>query len=324
LKPGARARFSSLGEFDQEVQVTSRGIRGPLPGTTKQGAKVTILALGDEETLGTSVGEKQVYSYLLSRALARKGLPAWAVNGGVEGYATDQEYLWFLYQGITFRPDLVLLAFRADDAFWVTREQYYGFPKPKVEILQGGRVPRLVPKLSLSVLSWKRPFWRRSRLLELLFGPGEPFLAQGGTRLPGPLAPFLAVPPPEIQEGWGRVRALLAGLKAEVEKQGGLLLAFPIPHRAQVRGEATHAILDRYGLSLNQWNIDAPSTRFMAAARGADVEAVNPLGYFRQAAAKGKVLFYPRSGRLTPEGHLLLARILEWKLLELGWHGLGK
>ncbi len=324
LEPGGEARFRSRGEYDILVRTNKQGTRGPLPPPGKAQGEVRILALGDEETLGVSVKEKQVYPFLLAAALGRKGLRAFALDGGVEGFSTDQEYLWFLYRGAYLRAELVLLAFRGEDAFWVTRKEYYGVPKPVVEFLPGTQGPRLLPRFSGRASDWKRPFWRKSLLLDLLAGPGDPLLRAGGKEVPGPLASFLFRPPAEILQGWKRVEALLAGLKQAVEKRGGLLLAFPIPHRSQVRGEETHALLDRFGLTLKEWNVDGPTSRFLEAARLADVEAVDPLGFFRQAAASGKVLFYPRSGHLTPEGHLLLARVLEWKLLELGWRGLGK
>ena len=324
LAPGGEARFLSEGEFDVKVKINREGLRGPLPSPGKAPRPARILALGDEETLGVSVAENRVYPFLLAKALARKGLAAVALDGGVEGYATDQEYLWFLSRGGSLQADLVLLAFRADDAFWVTRRNYYGIPKPSVEVIPGDAGPRLLPRFSGRPRSWEKPFWMRSRLLAFLAGPSVPFLSAGKKAVPGPLASFLARPPREILRGWKLVEALLRGLKAAVEKRGGLLLAFPIPHRSQVRGEETHALLERWGLTLKDWNVDGPSARFMEAAGVAEVEAVDPLGYFRQAAASGKVLFFPRSGRLTPEGHLLLARILEWKLLELGWRGLGK
>gem|GEM_PF-5126003 len=324
LKPAGEARFRSKGEYDVLVRTNGRGMRGPLPSSGKSGGEVRILALGDGETLGVSVEEKQAYPFLLAAALGRKGLRASALNGGVEGYSTDQEYLWFLSKGAFLRAELVLLAFRAEDAFWVTRRDYYGIPKPIVDFLPGAEGPRLLPRFSGRPPAWKKPFWRRSLLLNLLAAPGDPLLRAGEKNVPGPLAAFLFRPPAEILQGWKRVEALLAGLKRAVEKKGGLLLVFPIPHRSQVRGEETHALLDRFGFTLKEWNVDGPTSRFLEAARLAGVEAVDPLGFFRQAAASGKVLFYPRSGRLTPEGHLLLARVLEWKLLELGWRGLGK
>ncbi len=324
LVPGGEARFRSRGEYDVLLRTNSEGMRGPASTSGKGRGDVRILALGDEETLGISVQREQAYPFLLASALGRKGLRALALDGGVEGYSTDQEYLWFIYKGVFLRPELVLLAFRAEDAFWVNRREYFGIPKPVVEFLPGTEGPRLLPRFSGRPASWKEPFWRRSRLLDLLAAPGAPFLRAGGKEVPGPLASFLFRPPGEILRGWKRVAALLAGLKRAVEKKGGVLLAFPIPHRSQVRGEEAHALMDRYGLTLQEWNVDGPTSRFMEAARLADVDAVDPLGFFRQAAASGKVLFYPRSGRLTPEGHLLLARVLEWKLLELGWRGLGK
>ena len=325
LAPGGTARFREAGEFDVTVKINGEGFRGSLPPAPREGGPARILALGDEETLGVSVAERETYLQVLVRGLARRGLPALGLDGGVEGYATDQEYLWFLAKGASLRPDLVLLAFRGDDVFWVTRRDYQGIPKPVVEVLPGEGGLRLLPRFSGRPSDWVRPFWRRSRLLELLAPPSPPLVSvAGGGRLPGPLAGFLARPPRPIREGWKKVEALLAGLKAAVEKRGGLVLAFPIPHRSQVRGEETHALLDRWGLSLKQWNVDGPTARFLQAARRADVEAVDPLGYFRQAAARGKLLFYRRSGRLTPQGHRLLGRILEWKLRELGWRGLGK
>ena len=325
LEPGAEARFRVPGEYDTRVRVNRAGMRGPLPPGKNAPGQVRILALGDEETLGVSVGEKQAYPFLLAAALGRRGLRVFPLDGGVEGYSTDQEYLWFLYEGAFLHAELVLLAFRPEDAFWVTRKDYYGIPKPKIAFVPGAGGSRLIPRFSGNPSAWERPFWRRSRLLELLLSPGVPFLRTGkGKEVPGPLAAFLFRPPQAVLQGWKRVEALLAGLKQAVEKRGGLLLAFPLPHRSQVRGEATHALLDRFGLTLRDWNVDGPTSRFLEAARLAGVETANPLGFFRQAAASGKVLFYPRSGHLTPAGHLLLAHVLEWKLLQLGWRGLGR
>src|SRR5690349_10814910 len=125
-RPGAKGRFGQA-----EYVINSRGLRdvehapAPAPGDTR------VLLLGDSFTEGFSVALEDGVARVLERDLRRDGCAAEVVNGGTVGYSTDQEYLFYRDEGVSYAPRVVVLLFYYNDILYNARGAVPGgVPKP--------------------------------------------------------------------------------------------------------------------------------------------------------------------------------------------------
>lgn len=103
-------------EFQTPVTINSIGLRGPEVGPREEG-EYRILVLGDSVVAGFEVAYQDTFCALLERHLrSRLGIPVRVINGGVRGYGTDQDYLYYTDAGRRLHPDLVILVYSSNDA----------------------------------------------------------------------------------------------------------------------------------------------------------------------------------------------------------------
>jgi len=100
-----RGKSNSLGFRDRE-----HALEKP-PGVYR------ILVIGDSITMGLQIDDhtEDVYTNVLERALTRAGRDVEVINFGVSGYNTQQEVQTLADKGISFKPDLVILAYCIND-----------------------------------------------------------------------------------------------------------------------------------------------------------------------------------------------------------------
>lgn len=99
-------------------RVNRHGFRGPAVSSAKPPGVFRIACLGDSHTYGFAVGDGATWPAQLEARL-RERLPGRAIevlNAGVNGYDTVQEVQWLKEGVLGFEPDLVLLAYFANDA----------------------------------------------------------------------------------------------------------------------------------------------------------------------------------------------------------------
>jgi hypothetical protein len=109
------------------VKHNAYGHRGTDYGLVKSSGKYRILILGDSFTEGVHVKEAELFSSRLEKI----DNEVEAVNAGVGGYGTVQEYLYLTGEGLLFSPDLVLLMFFENDLSDNCLSYYPGFgPRP--------------------------------------------------------------------------------------------------------------------------------------------------------------------------------------------------
>lgn len=112
LIPGARVTT----EPGVEVAINAAGFRGALPSPQPPAGVERVVVLGDSETLGVKLGERDTLPAQLERALGARHGGAWEVlNLGVEGYDTRQETRLFETRGAALRPSVVVLYFVSND-----------------------------------------------------------------------------------------------------------------------------------------------------------------------------------------------------------------
>lgn len=108
------------------VQQNSRGVRGAREHDVFAGAGTRrIVTLGDSFTWGFGVGDDETYSARLEALLPATEV----INLGVNGYGTDQQVLAWEREGVSYRPDLVVLGFFVHD-FHRNGQSVFQYPKP--------------------------------------------------------------------------------------------------------------------------------------------------------------------------------------------------
>jgi hypothetical protein len=90
----------------------AQGLRGTRDYTTKPAAGVTrISAFGDSYTHGDDVKQADTWAAALENLFPNLEV----LNFGVPGYGTDQAYLRYRHQGITFQSTIVLICYMSEN-----------------------------------------------------------------------------------------------------------------------------------------------------------------------------------------------------------------
>jgi hypothetical protein len=131
---GVRKSFTNEDGETFIVAQNRFGHRGREYPLQKTAGKYRVLILGDSFTEGAHVAEDDLFSARLERANPQLEV----LNTGVGGYGTVQEYLYFLSEGVRFKPDLLVLMFFDNDLSDNCLSYYAGFgPRPYARLRQG-------------------------------------------------------------------------------------------------------------------------------------------------------------------------------------------
>lgn len=163
-RPGAEKRVkiwppgASKGEWIAE-RFNSQGFRGPELAVPKPSDVLRIACLGDSHTYGFGVEDQATWPAQMELALAQH-FPEGAIevfNAGVNAYDTAQEVQWLKHGVMAFEPDIVLLAYFANDA---------SLPDDRLgDRLKGDRWLQLCHPLSDNWLSHLRRYSRAAEAL---------------------------------------------------------------------------------------------------------------------------------------------------------------
>src|SRR5260370_38231247 len=119
---GWRHRPGAIGRFGQaEYVINSRGLRDVEHAPAAAPGETRVLLLGDSFTEGFSVSLEDGVARALERDLRKDGCAAEVVNGGTVGYSTDQEYLLYRDEGVSYSPRIVVLLFHYNDILYNAR-----------------------------------------------------------------------------------------------------------------------------------------------------------------------------------------------------------
>ncbi|MGH9967697.1 MAG: SGNH/GDSL hydrolase family protein [Pyrinomonadaceae bacterium] len=110
-----RPNFSGL-YAGVPIHINSQGIRGREPSMRHDNTAFRVVVAGDSVAFGQGVREEDTLAEQLGARLQRKfSLPVEAVNLGVPGYDTCQEYWRFKEKALPFGPQVALLVYYEND-----------------------------------------------------------------------------------------------------------------------------------------------------------------------------------------------------------------
>lgn len=305
------------GEFDIEIRTNAFGLRDdPMETRAKAPNAFRAVALGDSFTLGWSVDRPDLFVDILERWWRAEDRRADVINGGNEGWSTDQQVAWFLSEGLQYQPDLVLVFAYENDLFWCAETQY----PPNID------KPRFEPDGTLEARTlvdhagetWTDE-WALSRLL---LGPrpakGRFSFQPEGARRPisKEWGAVMREQPDFMREAEARTLGALRALARACGEIGARAVVVPIPSHSFVDEayRAKHSQRALQGLSLEAWSPEVPVETFQRLAKEAGIDAIDVRPALLAAAQAGEKLYFQRDWHFTPRGNEVFAAALKTEI----------
>ena len=108
-------RFSN---YTSDFVINSDGFRSAEYNYSKQNGTNRIIVIGDSITSNNAARSDRMYTTVLANDINEKSKLRWEViNRGVEGWGTDNEYLYYVKDGYKYKPDIVILQFTIANDF---------------------------------------------------------------------------------------------------------------------------------------------------------------------------------------------------------------
>jgi hypothetical protein len=312
-------------EWQVYTHINSHGLRDREIPYERSG-KFRILALGDSFTEGLQVPVENTFTKRLEQRLGTPDMPVEVLNGGVSGYGTDNELLWYLQEGYKYRPDVVLLIFNTSNDVLENHNGLMrgtGFPypdKPYFDFESGRlvaqRLPLPEPRPRARVLAYaQRILSRYSTLYRLLpafsVGPGGAHAAL--PPVPGtlPTQIYLASYPAEWRDAWRITRGLVLRLRHEVEARGSKFAVVVINAKEEVSERRWKWTLFANPALKGPWDVDKPNRLITSFLKRRGIRTIPLLDtfrvYFKTTGASG---FYEWDVHWAPGGHELAANAI--------------
>ncbi len=119
---------------------------------------------------------------------------------------------------------------------------------------------------------------------------------------------------PDIDYAWKLTEKLIVKLKESVESSGGKLAIFYVPSLENVDNNVWEATKVKYGMSDNEWDLNAVESRLLDICRTHGIPYMNPTSIFREkTTSQGRIgyyLYYPRDRHWNSVGHKLAGELL--------------
>jgi len=334
-KPNATVRRQAPG-IDVTFEINGLGLRDdPMSSPEKPANTFRVLMLGDSFVLGYTVDRQDLFVDHLEHWWSAEKRRVDVVNAGTEGYATDQEVLWFSEYGRNFAPDLVVLFPYENDIYWNGQTDYYGKAKPRYASdgsLETGTLADSTEKAGLLDRTATKRFLDTvvlPKMAELKHGkpvPGPHDFVVPGTETEenGPIffsrefAPLLKQEPDFLADCLARTKGALAALKQECDAAGARLVVVPIPSEMSIHPDEAeffrtwdHGLK---GLPADQWSPDRPLNEFFTLAGELGIETLDARSALRaySEAAPEERLYYPGpvEWHFNEKGNEVFARYL--------------
>jgi len=155
IRPNAEFWHTSIDGSWQFV-TNSKGFRNTKEFTYKKPANaLRVLSLGDSHTQGHEVRQDLTFSATLERFLNQHKPPAEVINTGVSGFGNDEELVLLENEGFKYNPDVIVLAFFANDFEDNVKSGLFGLDsqnyliEKKYEHIPGVRIQNFIYRIPL-------------------------------------------------------------------------------------------------------------------------------------------------------------------------------
>lgn len=308
--PG-RSGWHRTPELEVPVSINQLGLRDADYPYEKDDGTFRVLMLGDSFVEGLQVPLEHTVAKQLEARLssAAVGIDYEVINAGVSRFGTDNEILFYDFEGRKYDPDLVILFFFYNDLYDNVEEPYFLLRDDTVHPVDPKPMNVLGPAEELRGWLWDR--FQLYRLLTVVFNLlahvvellGPTIGSEGGT-------PFLLEERADQQAAIELTATLLQSFKRDLDTEGRHLLVVGIAEMGAV--ERSETDLASPTEAINNALAEALSER--------GVPYLNLIpGFRKHYTREGNRLFWPGDAHWNTEGHALAADLVLEHLLELGW-----
>lgn len=304
-----------------KIQINSFGLRDREYSLKKPPSTKRILILGDSYAEAFQVNLEDSFEEILENMLNRKsGQFRYEVaNGGVSGFGTDNELLFYRHLGRQFSPDLVILTFVLNDVrenSYTFEKRYKGEVREPYFILEDGKLKLMnypsvrgfeslrtfvVENIHTFFYLWR--FFQFRKLKENAVNENEGMPLQFEIYLPGY--------DKEWEDAWQLTKALILQLRREVEADGAKFMLVTITQSVQLYAKHREIYFKEFPEMRNQeWDWPKPNRIISGFCAQHQITLLDLLPAFEQyAETHDQVLHYP-GGHWNALGHELTAEQL--------------
>jgi len=312
LIPNDNYRYRNL-EVDIRISHNSQGLRDVEHAAEKPAGVFRILVLGDSFMEAYSVELADSFPQQLEQLAQADGYSqVEVINLGVGGYSTLQQYLVLQEIGLQYEPDLVVLAFYAENDVYdndrALNEEVSVFSsstlsRPFVESVQDGELVVSPPDYRYALRQWrlaKIEFWHRTAIGTIIN------LATSRTSVePESLEDYYIIykcePDPRVDAAWDTTEAILTEINETVRQAGAEFLIFTVPSVLETNRSLPVEDPSDYCLDEPPANI-----RLAQIAQKHEILYYDLLPDFREAATSDE-LFRWTDAHWNEQGHALAA-----------------
>ncbi len=279
------------------------------PGTYR------ILLLGDSFAEGYGVEESQTYQATLEKKLnAQYSQTIEILNAGVQGYSPHLEYLYFLHQGLSLNPDLVILNLDLTDFSDDYRYQQSLLPPPLFQ----DTIPNVtwLPIISTQIKWWLH---QHSRFYDLAIKTAKKYLYPqifkdqiGFTPLAPQTDTFIILRDlneKTYQDLWRQPTEYILKIKTLLDEKSIPLVVMMHPHGHQLSPVAWNQGRHQWAFESGKIYSLRPQQDLHQFATSQQIAYLDLLPAFK-GASDPKSLFFDFDGHFTPAGHQLMADTL--------------
>jgi hypothetical protein len=305
-----------LANFGQTVEFNSLGMRDVEHPQPKPPGTFRILVLGDSfmEALQVPL-EASFHRQLEHRLRALTGRPIEVMNGAVSGWGTDDHLEYLTRHGVTFAPDLVIVAMTLhNDVSDNLQERFHTVADGRLV----ARPAATFTEADFRLLKVKDYLASRSHLVQLL----RRYRHMTGIRKAGHqlelhvLQLLQRSEPPSIARGWDLTRRLVIGIRDESARVGARTTVVLLPLSLQIYPERLKGWLAANGVTADTIALERPQERMREIGIVSEVEIIDLLPAFRQGYVEsGRSLHLEQDGHWNPEGHRLAAEVVAGELI---------
>ena len=307
------------------IDVNSHGLRDrDVPFEKPEGRK-RVLILGDSFVFGVGLNAGERFSDVLDGML---GDDVEVINGGVPGWGTDQEMLFYESSLRRLRPDVVVLAFLGQND--VVNNALRG------PLIETGTKPRFLcrddslaleppdPPARLSVATRAKRFLRKSRLLLFVkrrfamreyqhHAVEDPRFVTHGYEANRHLSHWSVydVRGGEAIDGaWCVTERLIARLAADCRADSAKLVVFAFPAKVEVDQLWREEMMRRTEVAPETMDFALPYRRLSELCALQEIEFHYPIDEFR-AAARNQMLYFDHDAHPNVAANALAAELLQ-------------
>lgn len=335
LRPSLAAWYTSEGRG--YVEVNAEGWRDIDHALEKPADTYRIVVLGDSYSEARQVSRADTFWAQLPRELAacgfQKGKRIEALNFGISGYGTAQEYLSLESRAMRYQPDLVLMQFTngndvMNNSATLKKEPQrpYFLPNPDGTLRLDDSFAA-APDFRKRMTPFRtafREFADNSRVLQLLrFVSFQPVVGKASATPAGVeqgLEPEVLAPPKnqDWEAAWGLTERLIAKTRDYARQHGADFMLVSVPYAIQVHPDprVRTDLQNRLGVP----DLFYPDKRIAAFARRDGIRAL-PLAPEMQPLAERDKAYYhgfPEGtlgrGHWNADGHRTAAELIAARL----------